>query len=113
MGEFDACRDSTYCQCRVVCRVLGRRFVALIVLVPMYAYAGLTIYLVWRNARKLSETEAGLQQEAERQRTFNDQEMRAWDALIERDQFNGVERQRELEEVDKPEDPEGGTASSL
>lgn len=41
---------------------------ALIVLVPIYAVAGLTAHLVLKNARREFDVQAGVQRDAERQR---------------------------------------------
>ena len=51
---------------------------ALAVLVPFYAYVGLAIYLVWKSARRQADVETAVARDAERQRSFNDREMRAW-----------------------------------
>ena len=59
---------------------------ALFVLVPFYAYVGVSMFLIWRSARRQAEQAAALQREVRRQRFFNDQEMQAWTASIEKDE---------------------------
>ena len=56
---------------------------AMLVLVPFYAYLAIAIYLMWRSNRKHAELSEAIQREAERQRLFNEQEMRAWRRVIE------------------------------
>jgi hypothetical protein len=58
------------------------------VLVPFYAYVGLAIYLVWKRARRKADVKAAVARDAERQRSFNDREMRAWNAVNEKGQLN-------------------------
>ena len=51
---------------------------AMIFLLPFYAYVAAAVYLVWRSNRKHADLAASVAREAERQRLFNEQEMRAW-----------------------------------
>lgn len=67
---------------------------ALAVLVPFYAYVGLAIYFVWKSARRQADVEAAVVRDAERQRSFNDREMRAWNALIEKGSAQLARRER-------------------
>jgi hypothetical protein len=80
-------------------------FWALVVLVPFYAYVGFALYWVWKSARKQANVTAAMQREAERQRSFNDQEMRAWNASIEKNQRNAAKRERTLRRFDQTRDP--------
>lgn len=77
---------------------------ALLVLIPFYAYVGLAVYLVWRGARKQTEVTAAMRRESLRQRSFNDQEMRAWRAVLEKDQHNETKRERALRRFDRSRD---------
>ncbi len=59
---------------------------AIALLLPFYAYIAIATYLIWRSQRRNAELRARIQQEAEQQRGFNEQEMRAWlDSLEEPD----------------------------
>jgi hypothetical protein len=55
---------------------------ALIFLIPFYVYVGAAVYLVWRAKRQESDLQASVRREAEKQRTLNDQEMRAWQCAL-------------------------------
>ncbi|KJC36696.1 hypothetical protein UB31_35485 [Bradyrhizobium sp. LTSP849] len=57
---------------------------ALFILVPFYAYVGVSVFLIWRSAQKQAELVAAIQREARIQRSFKDQGMRAWTASIEK-----------------------------
>ena len=56
---------------------------AIVFLLPFYAYVGIAVYLVWRSNRRKAELEASIVREVERQRLFNEQEMRAWRSSLE------------------------------
>jgi hypothetical protein len=62
---------------------------AMIFLLPFYGYVAIVIYLVWRSHRKHAELSATVQREAERQRLFNEQEMRAWRRSMESEDRDG------------------------
>jgi hypothetical protein len=49
---------------------------AMIFLLPFYASVALAFYLVWRSNRKHAQLSASVEREADRQRLFNEQEMR-------------------------------------
>ena len=74
---------------------------ALAVLVPFYAYVGLAIYLVWKSARRQADVEAAVARDAERQRSFNEREMRAWNALIEKGSAQLAKHERALGRPDQ------------
>ena len=61
---------------------------ALLLLIPFYAYVGIAVYLLWRFRRKEAERVMAMKREAERQRSFNEQEMRAWRASLEEERQN-------------------------
>lgn len=56
---------------------------AMIFLLPFYGWVAIAIYLVLRSSRKEADLSASLRREAERQRSFNEQEMRAWRRSVE------------------------------
>ncbi|WP_441237145.1 hypothetical protein [Bradyrhizobium sp. 930_D9_N1_4] len=86
-------------------------FWALVVMVPFYACVGLAIYFVWKSARTQANVTATLQREAERQRSFNEQEMRAWNASIEKNRRNATKRERALRRFDQTRDaPQNATS---
>jgi len=78
---------------------------ALIVLIPFYAYLGVAIYFAWQATRKRDDYAATMRREVQRQRSFNDQEMRAWLAVLEVDQRNGAKRDRALRHFDNIRQP--------
>ena len=55
----------------------------IVFLLPFYAYVGIAVFLIWRSNRRKAELEASIVREAERQRLFNEQEMRAWRSSLE------------------------------
>jgi membrane protein implicated in regulation of membrane protease activity len=78
---------------------------AIALLILFSAYIGLAVYLVWRSKRKHAELAESLQREAERERQFNEQEMRAWRDSLERDRRNASRRERALRSFDSTRDP--------
>jgi hypothetical protein len=80
-------------------------FWTLVFLVPFYAYVGAAVYLIWRSRREESALAESFEREAERQRQFNDQEMRAWRSSLESNQRNNSKREKALRNFDKSRDP--------
>ena len=78
---------------------------ALIFLVPFYAWIAAAAYLMWRSKRAEDALEASVKQEAERQRLFNEQEMRAWRASLETERRNDNRRNKVLRSIDRSRDP--------
>ena len=76
----------------------------LVFLIPFYAYVGIAVYLVWRSGRKQADLAASVEREAERQRQFNGQEMRAWRASFEGNQRNISRREKALRNFDNSRD---------
>ena len=58
---------------------------AIVLLVPFYAHVGIAVYLIWRSNRRKAELEALVVRDVERQRLFNEQEMRAWNSSLDDD----------------------------
>jgi hypothetical protein len=77
----------------------------LILLVPFYAWIAVAAYLMWRSKQAEDALAASVEQEAERQRRFNDQEMRAWRASIEIERRNDGRRNKVLRSLDRSRDP--------
>ncbi|TFW52289.1 hypothetical protein CT676_42620 [Bradyrhizobium sp. MOS001] len=85
---------------------------ALAVLVPFYTYVGLAIYLVWRSARRQAGVEAAVARDAERQRSFNDREMRAWNAVNEKGQLMAKHERARGQSDEAGGDPPQSTGST-
>jgi uncharacterized protein (DUF58 family) len=77
----------------------------LIFLVPLYVYIGAAAYLIWQSRRHESELHASVRREAEQQRLFNEQEMRAWHAALEKNQRSAAKREKALRDFDRSRDP--------
>ena len=77
----------------------------LIYLVPLYVYVGAAAYLIWRTRRRESDLHASVRRDAEQQRLFNDQEMRAWQATLGKHQRNAAKREKALRNFDRSRDP--------
>jgi biopolymer transport protein ExbB/TolQ len=77
----------------------------LIFLVPLYVYTGAAAYLIWRTRRRESDLHASVRREAEQQRLFNEQEMRAWQATLGKNQRNAAKREKALRDFDRSRDP--------
>jgi hypothetical protein len=71
----------------------------------VYAYIGAAIYLIWRSKRKEAELVESMVREAERQRLFNEQEMRAWRDTLGKEQPNASRRENSLRSFDRTRDP--------
>ena len=78
---------------------------ALLFLIPLYAYVALAMYLVLRNRRRQTATDAFFAREAERQRLLNDQEFKAWKAAAEGARRNTAKRDRALRQFDNSRAP--------
>ena len=77
---------------------------AIIFLLPFYAYVGIAVYLVWRSNRRKAELEASIVRELERQRLFNEQEMRAWRSSLEDERQKPPAPEEVLRRFDSPRD---------
>src|SRR4051794_10078162 len=77
---------------------------AIVFLLPFYAYVGIAVYLVWRSNRRKAELEASIVREVERQRLFNEQEMRAWRSSLENDRQKPPAPEEVLRRLDSPRD---------
>jgi hypothetical protein len=77
----------------------------LVLLLPFYAYFGMAVYWVWRVKRKEAELAQSVEREAERQKAFNAQEMRAWGAALEKERRSDARREKVLRSFDKTRDP--------
>ncbi len=78
---------------------------ALALLIPFYVYIGLALYLVWRGKRKEAELAESVDREIERQRLFNEQELRAWRDSLEKERRSASRRERALRNFDRTRDP--------
>jgi Zn-dependent protease with chaperone function len=78
---------------------------ALLILIPLYVYFALVIYLVLRSRRRQAEADAFLAREAERQRSLNEQEFRAWKAAADGARRNADKRNRMLRQFDANRNP--------
>ncbi|MBN8991638.1 MAG: hypothetical protein J0H42_25655 [Rhizobiales bacterium] len=79
---------------------------AVIVLLPFYAYVAIVVYLIWRSNRKHADLAASVKREADLQRHFNEQEMRAWRRSLEEDKSRTASRrERILRRFDEARDP--------
>ena len=78
---------------------------AMIFLLPFYAYVALAFYLVWRSNRKHAQLSASVEQEAERQRLFNEQEMRAWRSSFEEESRAASRREKVLRRFNSARGP--------
>jgi membrane protein implicated in regulation of membrane protease activity len=78
---------------------------AVLVLVTFYAFVGIAVFLIWRTRRKQAEIAASVQREAERQRLFNEQEQRAWQASLLKQRRNADKRERMLRQFDSTRVP--------
>ena len=78
---------------------------AMIVLLPFYGYVAIAAYLMWRSNRRHAELSASLQREANRQRLYNEQEMRAWRRSIETADRSASRREKALRRFDSKRDP--------
>ena len=78
---------------------------AMIFLLPFYAYVALAWYLVWRSNRKHAQLSASVEREAERQRLFNEQEMRAWRSSFEEESRAASRREKVLRRFNSARDP--------
>ena len=70
-----------------------------------YACAALAVYLIWRSNRRHAEMSASVQREADRQRLFNEQELRAWRRSIETAERSASRREKALRRFDSTRDP--------
>ena len=70
-----------------------------------YAYGALAVYLIWRSNRKYVELSQSVQREADRQRLFNEQEIRAWRRSIELAERSASRREKALRRFDSTRDP--------
>ena len=81
---------------------------AMVIMLPLYAYFAAAVYLVWRSNRNEAERQADksawLKREAERQRLFNEQELRAWYSSIEKDSRTASKREKVLRRFDSARD---------
>jgi uncharacterized protein (DUF58 family) len=77
----------------------------LIFLVPFYAWIAAAAYLMWRSKRAENTLAASVEREAEQQRHFNEQEMRAWRASIEIERRNDTRRNKVLRSLDRSREP--------
>ena len=77
----------------------------LIFLVPLYVYIGAAAYLIWRTRRRESDLHASVRRDVEQQRFFNEQEMRAWQATLGKNQRNAAKREKALRDFDRSRDP--------
>jgi hypothetical protein len=82
---------------------------AIIILLPFYGYVAIAVILVWRSNRRHAERNAQLaaliERETDRQRQFNEQEMRAWRAPLEVQDRNASKRERVLRRFDSTREP--------
>jgi|ERR1700733_10178567 hypothetical protein len=78
---------------------------ALALLIPFYVYIGLAAYLVWRGQKKEAELAESVEREIERQRLFNEQELRAWRNSLEKERQSASRRERALRNFDRTRDP--------
>jgi hypothetical protein len=78
---------------------------ALALLIPFYVYIGLALYLVWRGKRKEAELAESVDREIERQRLFNEQELRAWRGSLEKERRSASRRERVLRNFGRSRDP--------
>jgi hypothetical protein len=80
-------------------------FWAVAFLLPFYAYIGAAVYLIWRSKRKEAELADSVQKEAQRQKLFNEQELRAWRNSLENERRNASGRDKALRNFDRTRDP--------
>ena len=85
----------------------------IVFLLPFYAYVGIAVFLVWRSNRRKAELEASIVREAERQRLFNEQEMRAWRSSLEDDRQKPPAPENVLRRFDTPGINRRGKARSV
>jgi hypothetical protein len=79
---------------------------AVIVLLPFYAYIAIVVYVIWRSNRKHADLSASVEREADLQRHFDEQEMRAWHRSLEEDKSRTASRQEKiLRRFDNTHDP--------
>lgn len=78
---------------------------AMIFLLLYYAYIAATVYLILRSDREHPDLSASVEREAERQRWFNDQEMRAWCSSLEQDHQAESRRAKILRRFDTSRNP--------
>ena|ERR1700760_4118987 len=78
---------------------------SLLMLIPFYALVGVAVLLIWRARRRDAEAAEAVAREAERQRLFNEQEHRAWQASLQMQQRNAAKRERMLRQFDSSRDP--------
>jgi hypothetical protein len=78
---------------------------AVALLLPFYVYIGAAVYLIWRSKRKEAELAESVERDTQRQRLFNEQEMRAWRDSLEKDRRNVSRREKALRSFDRTRDP--------
>jgi predicted Holliday junction resolvase-like endonuclease len=78
---------------------------ALAFLIPFYASIAAAVYFLWRSRKNEAELVNSAHREAERQRLFNEQEMRAWRASLEIERRNSSKREKVLRSLDKARGP--------
>ena len=78
---------------------------AVALLLSFYAYIGAAFYLIWRSKRKEAALMESMEREAERQRLFNEQEMRAWRDTLGKEQPNASRPENSLRSFDRTRDP--------
>jgi hypothetical protein len=78
---------------------------ALLVLIPLYVHFALAIFLVLRSRRRQAEADAFVTREAERQRSLNEQEFKAWKAAADGSSRNAAKRNRALRQFDENRNP--------
>jgi uncharacterized iron-regulated membrane protein len=78
---------------------------SVLLLVPFYAFVGGAVFLVWRGRRQQAEIADAVEHEAERQRLFNEQEQRAWQASLQKQQRIATKREKMLRRFDSTRDP--------
>jgi hypothetical protein len=77
----------------------------LALLLPFYVYIGAAVYFIWRSKRKEAQLAESAERDIERQRRFNEQEMRAWRDSLEKDRRNVSRREKALRSFDRTRDP--------
>jgi hypothetical protein len=77
---------------------------SLFLLTPFYAVAGIAVYFLWRGDRNRKNMDALTEREAEKQRLYNEQEMNAWRAVVEKDHRDALKRDRLTRSIKKSRD---------
>lgn len=74
-------------------------------MLPFYAYVAAAVYLVWRINRREADLLASLKRDIDKQKQFNEQEMRAWQKSLEKDRRSDLKRVEALRRFDNSRGP--------